>query len=98
MAKPLEDDELTAALGELDNWRAEDGHLVREVRTAPGDAPTLVERVGVAADQMDHHPVVHVSGDQVRFTVWSHSVDAITSNDVTLANRIDDIVRDSGGG
>jgi 4a-hydroxytetrahydrobiopterin dehydratase len=57
-----------------------------------------VERVGVAADEMDHHPVVNVSGDQVRFTVWSHSIDAITTNDVTLARRIDEIVRTSGSG
>jgi 4a-hydroxytetrahydrobiopterin dehydratase len=98
MVAPLDDDELTAALGELTDWRVEDGHLVRDVQAASGGAPTLVEQVGVAADEMDHHPVVHVSGDQVRFTVWSHSADAITSNDAALAKRIDDIVRNSGGG
>ena len=98
MVIPLDDDELAAALGELDDWRVLDGHLVRAVEAATGEAATLVERVGVAADEMDHHPVVDVVGDQVRFTVWSHSVDAITINDVTLARRIDDIVRNSSGG
>jgi 4a-hydroxytetrahydrobiopterin dehydratase len=98
MVTPLEADELTAALGELDDWRVKDGHLVRDVHTPPGEAPSLVERVAVAADEMNHHPVVDVSGDDVRFTVWSHSVDAITTNDVTLAGRIDDIVGNSGGG
>jgi 4a-hydroxytetrahydrobiopterin dehydratase len=97
MVTPLDDDELAAGLADLTAWWVEDGHLVREVHAASGGAPTLVERVGIAADEMDHHPVVHVSGDEVRFTVWSHSVDAITSNDLTLATRIDEIVRDSGG-
>jgi pterin-4a-carbinolamine dehydratase len=29
---------------------------------------------------------------EVRFTVWSHSLDAITSNDVVLAGKINDVV------
>jgi 4a-hydroxytetrahydrobiopterin dehydratase len=98
MVTALDAEELTAALGELDDWRVEDGHLVRDVRAPTADALTLVDRVAVAADEMDHHPVVDVSDDRVRFTVWSHSVDAITTNDVTLAKAIDDIVRNSGGG
>ncbi len=98
MVTALDAEELTAALGGLDDWRVEDGRLVRDVPVPSADAPILVERVAVAADEMDHHPVVDVSDDRVRFTVWSHSVDAITTNDVTLATRIDDIVRNSGGG
>jgi 4a-hydroxytetrahydrobiopterin dehydratase len=94
MVTPLDDDELSAALAGLDSWRIEEGHLVRDVE-CPDGTDALVARVGAAADAMDHHPVVDASGDQVRFTVWSHSVDAITANDVTLATKIDEIVRDS---
>lgn len=97
MVTPLSDDELTDALTRLGSWRVEDGHLVRDVTCPGGDTEALVQQVGAAADAMDHHPVVDVSGDRVRFTVWSHSADAITSNDVTLATRIDEIVSERSG-
>jgi 4a-hydroxytetrahydrobiopterin dehydratase len=86
MVTPLEGSELDAAVEGLTDWRLVDGHLVRDV-ICPG-----VDAVGVEADAMDHHPVVDVTGDEVRFTVWSHSLDAITSNDVTLAGKIDEVV------
>jgi 4a-hydroxytetrahydrobiopterin dehydratase len=92
MVTPLEGSELDAAVEGLADWRLVDGHLVRDVTCAGGGAPALVDAVGVEADAMDHHPVVDVTGDEVRFTVWSHSLDAITSNDIALAARIDDVI------
>jgi 4a-hydroxytetrahydrobiopterin dehydratase len=92
MVTPLEGTELDAAVEGLPAWRLVDGHLVRDVSCPSGRTQELVDAVGVEADAMDHHPVVDVTGDEVRFTVWSHSLDAITSNDVALAGTIDEIV------
>jgi 4a-hydroxytetrahydrobiopterin dehydratase len=92
MVTPLEGSELDAAVEGLTDWRLVDGHLVRDVTCASGTAQGLVDAVGVEADAMDHHPVVDVTGDEVRFTVWSHSLDAITTNDVVLAGKIDEVV------
>jgi 4a-hydroxytetrahydrobiopterin dehydratase len=92
MVTPLEGSELDAAVEGLTDWRLADGHLVRDVTCSTGGTQALVDAVGVEADAMDHHPVVDVTGDEVRFTVWSHSVDAITSNDVALAGKINEVV------
>jgi 4a-hydroxytetrahydrobiopterin dehydratase len=92
MVTPLEGPDLTAAVEGLTDWRMENGHLIRDVTCPAGQGQALVDAVGVQADAMDHHPVVDITGDQVRFEVWSHSLDAITSNDVTLASKIDEIV------
>jgi 4a-hydroxytetrahydrobiopterin dehydratase len=92
MVSPLEGAELEAVVVGLTNWRLVDGQLVRDVTCAGGSAQALVDAVAVEADAMDHHPVVDVTGDEVRFTVWSHSLDAITANDVRLAGTIDEIV------
>jgi 4a-hydroxytetrahydrobiopterin dehydratase len=93
MVTPLDDTELSAAVEELADWRLVGGHLVRDVACPEGRTEALVTAVGAAADAMDHHPVVDVTGDEVRFEVWSHSLDALTPNDVTLARTIDDVVR-----
>jgi 4a-hydroxytetrahydrobiopterin dehydratase len=73
----------------LDDWRKVLNRLRARFRT--GDFATgvaLVDRIGAAADEADHHPDVSLSYPEVIVTLSSHDVGGITSRDVDLARRI----------
>lgn len=73
----------------LDDWR----HLLLGIRARfrTGDFATglrLVERIGAAAEEADHHPDLSLTYGEVIVTLSSHDVGGITSRDVDLARRI----------
>ncbi len=73
----------------IDDWRAVLGRLRARFRT--GDFATgvaLVDRIGAAADEADHHPDVSLTYPEVIVTLSSHDVGGITSRDIDLARRI----------
>ena len=73
----------------LDDWRKVLNRLRARFRT--GDFATgvaLVDRIGAAADEADHHPDVSLTYPEVIVTLSSHDVGGITSRDVDLARRI----------
>ncbi|HYJ26882.1 MAG TPA: 4a-hydroxytetrahydrobiopterin dehydratase [Nocardioides sp.] len=73
----------------LDDWRKVLNRLRARFRT--GDFATgvsLVDRIGAAADEADHHPDVLLTYPEVIVTLSSHDVGGITSRDVDLARRI----------
>jgi 4a-hydroxytetrahydrobiopterin dehydratase len=83
----LSHDEILAA--GLDDWRKVLNRLRARFRT--GDFATgvaLVDRIGAAADEADHHPDVSLTYPEVIVTLSSHDVGGITSRDVDLARRI----------
>ncbi|MDZ5664023.1 4a-hydroxytetrahydrobiopterin dehydratase [Nocardioides sp. S-58] len=83
----LSHDDLLAA--GLDDWRSVLRRLKARFRT--GDFATglaLVDRIGAAAEEADHHPDVSLTYPEVLVTLSSHDVGGITSRDVDLARRI----------
>jgi 4a-hydroxytetrahydrobiopterin dehydratase len=85
-ARLTHDDILDAG---LDDWRKVLNRLKARFRT--GDFATgvaLVDRIGAAADEADHHPDVSLTYPEVIVTLSSHDVGGITSRDVDLARRI----------
>lgn len=73
----------------LDDWRKVLDRLRARFRT--GDFATgvaLVDRIGAAADEADHHPDVSLTYPEVIVTLSSHDVGGVTSRDVELARRI----------
>ncbi|GAA5123224.1 hypothetical protein GCM10023339_42750 [Alloalcanivorax gelatiniphagus] len=83
----LTHDEILAA--GLDDWRKVLNRLKARFRT--GDFATgvaLVDRIGAAADEADHHPDVSLTYPEVIVTLSSHDVRGITSRDIDLARRI----------
>ena len=88
------DDVLAAG---LDDWRKVLNRLKARFRT--GDFATglaLVDRIGAAAEEMDHHPDISLTYSEVVVTLVSHDVGGITSRDITLARRISDLAREAG--
>ena len=49
-----------------------------------------VNRVGMLAEEEQHHPDIHVTGwNRVEFVLWTHAVGGLHDNDFVLARAID---------
>ena len=91
----LSHDEILAA--GVDDWRKVLNRLKARFRT--GDFATgvaLVDRIGAAADEANHHPDVSLTYPEVIVTLSSHDVGGITSRDLDLARRISEIAAELG--
>jgi 4a-hydroxytetrahydrobiopterin dehydratase len=89
-------DEVREAPG-LDDWR----HLLTGIRARfrTGSFATglaLVDRIGAAAEEADHHPDISLTYPEVIVTLSSHDVGGITSRDLDLARRISGFAADLG--
>ena len=71
----------------------EDHHLEREF-SFPDFATALafVNRVGALAEEMDHHPDIHLSWGKVVVSVWTHSAGGLTDKDFALARGADGLL------
>jgi 4a-hydroxytetrahydrobiopterin dehydratase len=73
----------------LSDWRILFSAL--HARFDTGDFATglaLVNAIGAAADELDHHPDVDLTYPSVTVRLTSHDVGGVTSRDVELARRI----------
>ncbi len=76
----------------LEDWRILFSRL--HARFETGDFATgvrLVEAIGRAADEMDHHPDVDLTYPRVDVRLGSHDVGGVTMRDVRLARAISDL-------
>ncbi|MGB0438137.1 MAG: 4a-hydroxytetrahydrobiopterin dehydratase [Mycobacterium sp.] len=89
----LSDDQLEAALPELDGWEHVDGALRRSVKfpTFLGGI-AAVQRVAAHAEVADHHPDIDIRWRTVTFALVTHSEGGITDKDVEMAAEINRIV------
>jgi 4a-hydroxytetrahydrobiopterin dehydratase len=82
---------------ELETERLADWRILFSVlhaRFETGDFATglrLVELIGAAAEELDHHPDVELTYPRVTVRLTSHDVGGVTSRDVELARRISDL-------
>lgn len=92
--KKLDDAELTRELANLRGWRREGDELKKTF-----ELPTFaraVECVGLVAkhaDQVDHHPDMLIQYRKLSFALTTHDAGGITSKDVSLAKKIDELVK-----
>ena len=86
----LTDEQVDAALPELDGWERADGALRRSIKfdsfLAGIDA---VRRVGEHAESKDHHPDIDIRWNRVRLVLSTHSEGGLTGLDFQLAQKID---------
>lgn len=70
-------------------------HLVASYETGDFSAGVrLLDRVAVVADELNHHPDVHVRWGSITFELRSHDVGGVTRRDVELARRIHALASD----
>ncbi|CAM3184788.1 4a-hydroxytetrahydrobiopterin dehydratase [Prescottella defluvii] len=92
MAELLSDTEIDSALTNLPTWRRDGDTLVRTVESASFPAAiALVDRVAEAAESMNHHPDIDIRWRRVTYSLATHSAGGLTSLDLELARRIDDL-------
>ena len=76
----------------LGDWRVLLGVLHARFETGGFNAGvTLVQAIGAAADEMDHHPDVDLSYPRVDVRLSSHDVGGVTRRDVVLARAISEM-------
>lgn len=89
----LTDEQVDAALADLEGWERSDGALRRSVKfPAFLDGIDAVRRVGEHAEREDHHPDIDIRWRTVTFVLVTHSEDGITAKDVAMAGEINRIV------
>ncbi|MGB3443723.1 MAG: 4a-hydroxytetrahydrobiopterin dehydratase [Actinophytocola sp.] len=93
MSQLLSDEEVGKALGRLQEWRREDGALVREVELASfSQAIQVVNRVAEIAENDNHHPDIDIRWRTLTFRCSTHSEGGITASDTSLAEEINGVV------
>ncbi|MCK0173063.1 MULTISPECIES: 4a-hydroxytetrahydrobiopterin dehydratase [Mycobacteriaceae] len=89
----LSDEQVDAALPDLDGWERSDGALRRSVEfPAFLDGIEAVQRVAEQAERSDHHPDIDIRWRTVTFALVTHSEGGITEKDLQMAREIDGIV------
>lgn len=91
MSARLSEAAIQAHLQGQSSWILEDGALVR--RDQPENfraALAWINRVGMLAEEHNHHPDFHLTGwNQVELRLWSHDAGGITQSDLDMARHID---------
>ncbi len=92
MAEKLTDDQRTAALAELADWRLVEGRdAIRKsfkFKTF-NEAWGFMTRVALAAEKLNHHPEWSNVYNRVDIVLTTHDCGGLSDLDVTLAKRID---------
>ena len=90
--KKLSEADIAKALQRLDGWERE-GQAIRKLYTFKTFAEGIrfVDRVAVEADANEHHPDIDIRYTTVVMTLSTHSAGGLTTKDVELAAKIDEL-------
>ena len=90
MRQKLSDLEIQRALGSLAGWSRRGETLVKTYAFDKfGDGIAFVDRVAMAADEMDHHPDIDIRYTKVTMTLSTHDAGGVTQSDLKLAEKIE---------
>jgi 4a-hydroxytetrahydrobiopterin dehydratase len=90
----LETGELQAEVAKLTGWEVHDGALEKSFTCGDfSGSMAFLNRIADAANAADHHPDVSISWDTVTLRWVSHSEGGITSADVAMARKSDELER-----
>lgn len=87
---PLSDSEVEARLEEHPGWAREGEAIVKRFKR--GDfmgSVAFVNALAKPAEEMNHHPDVAISWDEVTVSLSTHSEGGITAADFELAAKVD---------
>jgi 4a-hydroxytetrahydrobiopterin dehydratase len=90
--RKLNDEEVQEALAQLSGWSLEEGRLHKEFkfRTFARALGWMVS-VGVEADKLDHHPDWSNSYNKVKVNLITHDMGALSTLDIALAQKMDEL-------
>jgi 4a-hydroxytetrahydrobiopterin dehydratase len=90
----LEDEAIGSRLAELEGWEREGDAITKtfELSDFVGSVE-FIKLVVVPAEDMNHHPDLSVSWNEVGVSITTHAAGGLTENDFELAKRIDALSR-----
>jgi len=92
MSTPLTDSEVKSALEKLPGWRANGKAIERKFEFKDfKDAMAFANRVAMIAEEANHHPDIEISYNKLKLSLISHDSGGLTSRDVKMAARINEI-------
>ncbi len=89
---PLRGPDLAAWSDRLGNeWEVVDEHhLEKSYKLANfREALRLTLAIGELAEDVNHHPDIHLTWGQVRLELWTHKIDGLTETDFVFAAKVD---------
>lgn len=91
--KLLSSEELHQHASKVLHWRIVEGKKLARAFTFPDFQRGLsfVNHVGAIAEQLGHHPDVHLSWGHVEVETWTHDAGGLTEQDFLLAAKIDQL-------
>jgi len=92
--KPLSADDISAALLQLNGWSIENGKLHRKFQFGSFvEAFGFMTSVALVAESMGHHPEWFNVYNRVTIDLTTHDAGGITSLDIDLAKKADELAR-----
>jgi 4a-hydroxytetrahydrobiopterin dehydratase len=90
MIEKLDETGILQALARLPQWRREGAEIVRDVKFKTYlDGAAFVGHVANIAEQMNHHPDIHLGWRKVTLRLSTHSKGGLTAMDFDLAQKIE---------
>ena len=91
---PLDDSEIAELLPQVPSWELVDDGGVRKLRRRFSfddfaRAFELAQRVGAAAEEQGHHPVLEMGWGRTTVTWWTHAIGGLHRNDFVMAAKTD---------
>jgi len=87
---PLDSEQISTLLPQLDGWTAERDHHLTKTFRFPNfvEALAFTNRVGAIAEEQNHHPDIHLAWGRVRVDIWTHKIDGLTESDFFFAAKV----------
>jgi len=84
-------EEIKRAIEELDNgWELKEDKIVKSFQFPSFmSAIEFVNDVAKIAEKLNHHPIITINWRNVKLSLKSFDVDAITERDISLAKEIE---------
>ena len=92
---PFAREQIDTYLADLGNdWRVvDDHHLEKEYGFKNfREALDFTNRVGELAEELGHHPDIHLAWGKVKLTVWTHKIDGLHESDFVFAAKADRVL------
>ena len=88
---PLGASAVAEFLEQLDNWEVAEGHHLTKTFKFPDfrTALSFVNRIGMMAEEQNHHPDIYFAWGKVRVEVWTHKINGLTESDFVFAANCD---------
>lgn len=93
MSQPLTQEQVQKTMGDLPGWSFEQDKLIKSFKFGDfKEALSFIVRVGLHAEEQQHHPELFNVYNSVRIALCTHDAgDQVTEKDVKLAKTIESI-------